>query len=232
MHYKTVNPYLLLILAYVIAGSALYWQLPAFANSNFFAASMTFLVGGLAFFIYTKQKSDERINAAITLLLEIRHAEGKIDIIIDKLDKNTASDLPRVLPVNSWRLYSHLFVKDFDLDDVQLLNNFYSSCEIIEDLSNRQNNFVWITTEERAKAVQNVLAEIHDDFQKETVAKDPLAQERFNRRKGGLGEFYANEVLAYAPDKILKGLKFQTQNLKRITPTPCGAKLKDLAKLG
>lgn len=214
-----------------MVGAILYFYLPEFVNSNFYVASVTFLVGGLAFFIYTKQKSDEKNNAATTVLLEIRNAESKIDIIIDKLDKKNTSDLPRVLPVNSWTRYSHLFVKDFDLDDIQLLNAFYSSCEIIEDLSNRQNNFVWITTEERAKAVQNMLATIHDDFQKDTVLNDVDAQVRFDSRKHALGEFYSNESLSYAPDKILKGLTYQTQNIKRITTTPCGAKLKKLANL-
>lgn len=232
MHFKKINPYLILITAYLLGGSALYWRLPTFVDSGFFVASATFLVGSLALYIYTKQKADEQANAATTLLLEIRNAESSVDIIIDKLDKNAAFDLPRVLPVNSWRLYSHLFVKDLDLDDMQLLNNFYSACEVIEDLANRQNNFVWITTEERAKAVQNMLAEIHDDFQKDVLLNDPIAQKRFDSRKGALGAFYANDTFSYAPDKILRGLKFQTQNLKRITPTPCGAKFKELARLG
>lgn len=231
MNKLKLNPYLILILAYACIGGLVYSYKTDFANSNFLIASATVIVGSLAFFIYTKQKADEKINAATTVLLEIRNAESMIDVIIDKLDKNNAVDLPRVLPVNSWRSNSHLFVKDFDLDDIQLLNAFYSSCEIVEDLALRQNNFVWITTEERARAVQNMLAEIHDDFQKDSVAGDVQAQARFDARKSGLSNFYSNEGLSYAPDKILRGLKFQTTNIKRITSTPCGAKLKELARL-
>jgi hypothetical protein len=225
------NIYIIIVL-YLIIGIWLYEYQHEFANSNFFFASITFIVGSLAFYIYTKQKSDEKSNAATTILLEVRNAESKVDIIIDKLDKESAVDLPAVLPTNSWRKYSHLFVRDFDLDDIQLLNTFYSSCEIIEDLANRQNNFVWITTEERAKTVQNMLAQIHDDFQTESVnLGQPKAQEKFNNRKAGLEKFYSNETLSYAPVKILRGLKFQTQNLHRIASTPCGEKLKELAHL-
>lgn len=223
--------YFLILIVTGAIGWFLYINHKNFVNTNFFFAAVTFLVGSFALFIYLKQKSDERTNAATTVLLEIRSAESKIDIIIDKLDKKNSTDLPQVLPVNSWRKYSHLFVKNFDLDEIQLLNSFYSSCEIIEDLSNRQNNFVWVTTEERARAVQNILATIHDDFQKDSVAGDPLAKHRFDSRKIGLGEFFMNEGLSYAPEKILSGLRYQTQNIKRITTTPCGAKLKQLANL-
>lgn len=226
---KRPNPYVIVILGYVIAGTYLYAYKPYFVNSNFFVGSVTFLVGTLAFYIYTQQKVDEKSNAATTILLEIRNAESKIDIIIDKLDKKMTVDLPSVLPTNSWRKYSHLFIKDFDLDDIQLLNTFYSSCEIIEDLANRQNNFVWITTEERAKIVQAVLAQVHDDFQVDTINKLSIAQDKFNARKQALDDYYSNDATSYAPDKILRGLKFQTQNLKRVASTPCGVKLKELA---
>jgi hypothetical protein len=226
------NIYLLVIVAYLVVGTLLYVYQHDFANSSFFFASITFIVGSLAFYIYTKQKSDEKSNAATTILLEIRNAESKVDIIIDKLDKESTTDLPTVLPVNSWRKYSHLFVKDFDLDDIQLLNTFYASCEIIEDLANRQNNFVWITTEERAKTVQGILAKIHDDYQIECAeVGQAKAQIKYDNRRAGLDKFYSNETLSYAPVKILKGLKFQTQKLQRIASTPCGEKLKELAQL-
>lgn len=231
MKTNNLSLYFVVISVIVILGFILYYFSPTLANSNFIIALVTLLVGSLAIAIYTKQKTDEKTNAATTVLLEIRNAESKVDTIIDKLDKNNAVDLPSVLPVNSWRKYSHLFVKDFDLDDIQLLNTFYSACEVIEDLVSRQNNFVWITTEERAKTVQRILANIHDDFQKEYLTDRTVAQKKFDDRKQALGDFYSNETLSYAPDKILRGLKFQTQNLKRITSTPCGAKLKELANL-
>ncbi|MES2213585.1 MAG: hypothetical protein V4473_01975 [Patescibacteria group bacterium] len=224
---QKINNYVILIILYLIVGGVFYYYQSTFLNSNFFVGSATFIVGTLAFYIYTQQKADEKSNAATTVLLEVRNAEGRVDIIIDALDKNAVKDLPTVLPTNSWRKYSHLFVKDFDLDDIQLLNTFYSSCEIIEDLANRQNNFVWITTEERARTVQARLAMLHDDFQIETLNALPGAQEKFNVRKRALDEFYGNDSLSYAPDKILKGLRFQTQNLKRVASTPCGVKLKN-----
>lgn len=224
--------YVLVILGYLILAIFLYVYYPTFANSNLFFSSTTFFVGSFALFIYTKQKFEEKGNAATTVLLEIRNAESKIELIIDKLDKKSTTDLPSVLPTNSWRRYSHLFVRDLDLDDIQLLNTFYTSCEIIEDLAKRQNDSIWISTEERAKTVQNILAQIHDDFQKDFVDfGNDVANKKFAARRDGLNKFYKNEDLTYAPEKILTGLKFQTTNLQRVASTPCGVKLKELANL-
>lgn len=223
--------YALVLGIYAVVGGTIYYLFPGFANSNFYFATITFLVGGYAFYVYAKQRRDEKINAATSLLLEIRNAESKVDILIDKLDKGVTTDLPSILPVNNWQNYSHLFAKDFDPDELQLLNNFFSACMIIEDLVHRQNNFVWITTEERAKTVQQLLARIHDDFQIEAKIDGAAAQAKFDARKRALGEFYSNEALSYAPNKILAGLKFQTQNIEKITTTPCGSKLKKMAQL-
>ncbi|HVB19831.1 MAG TPA: hypothetical protein VNF51_00890 [Candidatus Paceibacterota bacterium] len=231
---KKTNTYLLILLAYLIVGAVLYYIVPGFVNSSFFFASVTFVVGSLAFYIYTQQKADEKTNAAITVLTEIRNAENKVDIIINELNANNTSDLPSVLPTNSWRKYSHLFVKDLDSDELQLMNSFYTSCEVIEDFVNRQNNFFWVTTEERAKTAQRVLAQIHDDFQIEAREEGdvhPIAQKKFDDRKAGLTQFYSNETYTYAPQKTLTVLKFQTQNFQKITPTVCGAKFKRIANL-
>ncbi len=229
-----INPYIIILIIYIIGSSFSYYFFRDFVNTNFFFASVTFIVGSLAFYIYTQQKVDEKINAAVSILTEVRNAESKIDIIIDNLNRDITSDLPSVLPTNNWRTYSHLFVKDFDTDELQLINAFYNACEIIEDFVNRQNNFFWVTTEERAKTAQHILAEIHDDFQVEARLEGdihPRAQQKFDDRKAGLTKYYANEAYLYAPQKTLDVLRFQTQNFQKIIPTTCGVKLKKLANL-
>jgi hypothetical protein len=191
----------------------------------------TLVTGLIAIYVFKLQKKNQEINAATTILLEIRNAENKINEIIERLDKQSHTDLPSVLPTNSWRRNSHLFVKHLDLDNIELLNTFYTSCEIIEDLVNRQNNYFWITTEERAKTVQHLLATIHDDYQKDRLENDVNAQAKFDARKSALDQFYGNDSLSYAPNKTVNGLKYHSQKLQRIIATPCGEQLKKIAKL-
>lgn len=228
------NPYLIILFSYALIGGFAYTKYSSFLNTNFFFASITFIVGSLAFYIYTQQKRDEKTNAAISIVTEIRNAENKIDIIVNELNSESSTDLPSVLPVNSWKKYSHLFVKDFDSDELQLVNSFYSSCEVIEDFINRQNNFFWVTTEERAKTAQRMLAQIHDDFQKDYLDEGDshgAAQRKFDARKVGLTQFYSNENYSYTPQKTLNVVKFQTQSFQKITSTVCGEKLKRMANL-
>lgn len=229
---KKITSELLYFLTLLVSGFIvifLYYYHHYFANTNFFFASTTFIVGSFALFIYTKQKSDEKSNAATTVLLEIRNAESKISIISEKLYTSNHIDFPSVLQINSWRKYSHLFVRDLDQDELQLINTFYSACEIIEDLVIKQNNFVWIAAEERAKVVQQMLAKIHDEFQKKYPSDAIEAQNTFNNSKLGITKYYTDETYSYAPSKCIDGLKFQIETVGKITTTTCGSKLKKLA---
>src|ERR1017187_6874848 len=103
-----------------------------FINSPFFGALITLATGLIAIGVYKSQKADEKVNAATSILFEVRTAEAQASIISDKLHSNNTQDLPSVLPANSWRKFSHLFAKDFDEDELKLVNAFYSSCEDIE----------------------------------------------------------------------------------------------------
>jgi hypothetical protein len=212
-----------------------------FINSPFFGgmiAGLTTLATGLiAIWVFKSQKNDEKINAAVSILFEVRNAESKVNIISDKLNSNSTHDLPRVLPSNNWEKYSHLFAKDFDEDELKLINTFYNTCEIIEDLVVRQNSYIWIATEERGRVAQQLLGQIHVEFQKEVIeggkSEEALnkAREKFNTQKDGVTKFYTDEQYFYIPRKTLDGLKFSIDHLQKITATTCGAKLKQLAKV-
>jgi len=222
--------YLLVIVAYIMVGGVLYFYYPSFANTSFYFATITFIVGSLAFYIYTKQKADEKVNASISILFEIRNAEEKIEIIREKLNSNNKIDLPSVLPVNSWIKYSHLFAKDFDEDELKLLNIFYNSCSSVEDLINKQNDFIWVAAKERAKTAQRLLGEIHVEFQRDISAGMTTtdAGNKFKNEKEGITKFYCDEDYFYAPQKAEDGLKFEVARFQKITTTTCGAKLKNL----
>ena len=135
------------------------WVFP-FLNSPFFGGLATMLTGYFAVRVYKNQKLDERINAARIITSEIRNAEEGIEAIKQRLETVGFGDFPSVLPLNSWRRYLYLFAKDFDQDEIELINSFYVRCEAIEDYVKRDNNFFWITTEERARVIQQELAKM------------------------------------------------------------------------
>jgi hypothetical protein len=209
-----------------------------FINSPFFGgviAGLTTLATGLiAIWVFKSQKKDEKINAAVSILFEVRNAENNVDIISEKLNSNSAFDLPRVLPSNSWKKYSHLFARDFDEDEFRLINTFYSSCEFIEDLAERQNEYVWIAAEERARVAQQLLGDIHQECQRDSIGNEEQkakAPEKFSKLRDSLTKFYTEEDYFYAPKRPLVGLKFSIDHLQKITCTTCGSKLKKLAKV-
>ena len=225
------NLYIFFIVGYLLIGGVWHFYYPDFTNSNFYFASITFVVGSLAFYIYAKQKIDEKVNAAVSILFEIRNAEEKIEIIREKLNSSNKIDLPAVLPVNSWIKYSHLFAKDFDEDELKLLNIFYNCCSNVEDLINRQNNFIWVAAEERAKTAQKLLGEIHVEFQRDISngVTSTDAGTKFKNQKEGITKFYGDEDYFYAAQKPIAGLGFEVARFQKITTTTCGAKLKNLA---
>lgn len=191
----------------------------------------TLVTGWFAIGVFKMQKRNEKTNASISILFEVRNAEGKIDIISQKLHRNDFADLPSVLPTNNWRNYAHLFATNFDEDEFNLINTFYTSCEIIEDLVKRQNNFIWLAAEERSRVAQKLLGDIQVKFQEKLVAGTlPAdAQKEFNNVRQGITQFYTGDDFFYAPQKVIDGLRFQITHLQKITTTTCGAKLKKLA---
>ena len=115
-----------------------------------------------------------------------------------------------------------------------MLNTFYNSCEILEDLVCRQNNFVWIAADERARQAQTRLTEIHIEFQRDAISGvggPSAAKQKFDAEKAAITKYYTDEEYFYAPAKITSGLQFHLQGLQTITSTTCGTKLKFLASV-
>jgi len=114
----------------------------SFLNSNFFIALVTFCVGSFAIYLYVKQKSDRKRDAAKLILQEIRYAEQKIrkfrEVELYKL-------YDKVLPTNSWNDNIHLFIKDLkEVQNLDLISDFYAKASYIDTLiatiSRQKNN--------------------------------------------------------------------------------------------
>ena len=105
-----------------------------FLDSQFFVALVSLLVGFVAFSIYKRQKRDAKRDAANIILLEIENAEQQLQKVTaaraDDLNK-----LPNMYLMNepSWNKYRYLFVKDFDRNEWDKINDFYSKCQSFDE---------------------------------------------------------------------------------------------------
>lgn len=196
--------------------------------NNLFSGLATIITGGVAFYIYYSQKGDSKIQAARVLLTEIRIAEERIDEIRDRIANNTTTDLPSIFPTKSWKLYSHLFISDFDQDELKLINSFFDYGELIEDFATRNNNYFWITTEERGKVTVQKIA----DFLSEEIAKDNTNFSEIVKTKRDIFSLGMDQLnYVYAPNKTLDGIKILLAKIMKITTSSCGIKLKKIAKV-
>ena len=148
---KKINTYLIVSVVYVILGIFLYKYLNTFANSSFFFASITFIVGSLAFYIYTKQKADEKNSAARILFLEIKESEKELRKLIEYKIHTGGADYPpenivKLIQNKAWVKYSHLFIENFNTDEYQQLDEYFKKCDIFEKYFEKQHSFFWVST--------------------------------------------------------------------------------------
>jgi hypothetical protein len=195
---------------------------------DYFSGLSTLIAGSVAWLVYHNQKKDEKRKAALVLLVEIRNAEERITQIRDQIANSSSADFPSVLSNRSWNRYSHLFVNDFDQDELKLINSFYDYAELIEDLGKRNNNFFWINTEERARANQWSNAQIIKELALGNC--EELSSKIENIKKlydSEFNKYYTD----YTPQKTKSGIGIYLNKVQTITTSSCGIKLKKIAGL-
>lgn len=197
-------------------------------DANYFSGLATILTGVVVIWIYFKQKDDKKSQIARLILLEVRTAEEKIMQTKNQIENGSTVDLPSVLPLNSWEKYAYLFVSDFDNDEIKLISSFYEFCGTIEDFAKRDNNFFWVTTEERARVVQAMLGKVIDEgYSKAESDRDLYISEK----KAFISAAFDKHGLVYSPQKPVNEIKSYLNKIQTITTSTCGAKLKKLARL-
>ena len=182
-----------------------------------FSGSATIIAGLVAIVVYWLHKRDEKINAARIILSEIRNAEQQISKI---KNDGIVSDFSSILPFNSWQKYAHLFVKIFDRDELDLVNNFYIASTLSEVEINRLKSFLPLAMEEKAKVLQQRLI----DFAKE-------GSEKYEENKKALQDIAHKENYWFLPNAPKDKLLHYLSNIQFVTSTTAGKKLKDIAKL-
>jgi len=120
------------------------WWKDTFFDSNLFVSTITFLVGGLAIYLYLKQRSDHKKDAASLIIQEVRYAEQQIQNAI-KHDYNFYL-ADKLLPTNSWHRNINLFIKDLKESEIDLISSFYSHAAyldiVISKISDMKNNIL------------------------------------------------------------------------------------------
>lgn len=197
-----------------------------------FSGVATILTGTVAIGIYFYQKKDAKIQAARVLLIEIRTAEERVNQIKEQIANSSISDFPSVLMSNSWKAYSHLFVSDFDVDEMKIMNSFYDCCEVIEDFSKRNNNFFWITTEEKARVLQQMLAKTIEETLKNNLSQDiEEFKKSIDSKRDFIRTAFDHHGFVYTPQKTIDEINKHLSKVPIITTSSCGLILKKIAKL-
>jgi len=199
-------------------------------SSNVFSGLATVLTGAVAIIIYFQQKYDAKIQAARVLLMEIRAAEEGFDHVKELLDKGITLDLPTIFPTKNWKNYSHLFISDFDQDELKSIASFYEHGEIIEDFAKKNNNFFWVTTEERARVTTQMIAKIIIDVWADATIPDSEKGMEVAARRDNLNKNMDSYNSPYSPQKPINDIQEYLRKIKSLTTTSCGIKLKRLAK--
>lgn len=222
---------LILVVAIFLLLAFLIFVLPqslveeSLVNSNLFLAATAFLVGTFAIYLYISQKNNYKQDAANIILMEIRHAES----IIDQIKKSESIEASQILlPTNNWSKYNYLFIKDLDRDELDLVNNFYNQCELI----NKSLSQLSISSqlEQKSNAIHSALVQLAMEESK-LSADDNVNRTNFNYKKERFLNIIHFDGYAFQPDlprnKIIKTLIC----IDKITTSSAGNKLKRIAKL-
>lgn len=191
----------------------------SFFNSNFFVALATLFVGGFAIYLYKRQKADSRRDAANVILAEIRQAERMID---EFKNNGIGNDVVyKLLPSNNWIKHNYLFINDLDSDEIDQINSFYNQCFVL-DRTIDQNHI--------SHELANKSVAIHQTLS--VIAKESNGNKVFfDQAKKNYLDLILDDGYAFRPDATLRSINKALNNIRFITTSTVGAKLKKIAKI-
>ena len=193
-----------------------------FFNSNLFQSLVILVTATFIFAVYFISKKNEKREAAIILLDEIRSAEKAIDEI---RRNRIISELNVIMPANSWVKYKHLFAKELSQDEFALITQFYNSCEHAEKYRRIIYDILNDSVLEKAKYVQ---ARLIDLMAEEVINETDL----YNRRRTSLIDRANEEDWLFEASRPKEEMLSYLTNIQFITPVTCGEKLRKISRKG
>jgi len=164
--------FIIAILVFVFGVYGAYFYFNFFVNSSFFVAIVTLLVGGIAIYLYIRQKLDAKRDAARIIIQEIRRAE---DIIGDYKQTGTYQFSKKIVATNSWTKNIHYFVGDLTNDELDKISDLYSTGEYLDQLVESISR---ITLETEIEFVKNAITSVQTLPQNITYQGAPQGQQQ------------------------------------------------------
>lgn len=181
----------------------------------------TILTAIVAYQIYLGSKQDQLESAVRTIILEIKESERVIKNLIEakNSERSYPDDLVKVTPLKGWSRYSHLFMKKLNNDEYDQLNDYFKKCDVLERYIEKNHNFFWITTEERAKQKEALGAKL-------AMEKSDLDSDSFRIELEKVTELYFQNTSLYSPVGIKTQMDKSLNSIVMITNLPVWNKLK------
>jgi len=198
-------------------------QLWTFLNSPSFSTLVVLISGLFAFSVYFLQKRNEKKDAATIIMSEIRTAE---QAILGILNSKRIAELSIILPNNTWVSRKHLFVRNLDQDEYNLVNDFYTKCSMAENY----RLFYYNTLNESVTSKSNHLQVSLIEIMLESI-KNGNGKIEYENRKNQLIDMANAENWLFAPNRPTTTLIEYITNMRNVTNTSAGEKLKKIARL-
>jgi len=212
-----------------------------FLDSNLLQTLVTLLVGYVAYLVYQKQRKDLKKDAATNILLEIQNAEKAIGKVRDSVRNGRLEIDYTIIQNDAWKQYQHLFTREFDKDEWEAISEFFNKSKLLDEAI-RYNHLAFGNDVEQIRAnKQRILADFAKDLINKSIEKIPLGQDEiaklineFENKIKAFDQTYMGKQgeFAYSPMKPINDAKIYLEDLRPLSTTTVGSKLKDLAKYG
>ena len=204
-----------------------------FLNSNFFQTLVTLLVGFIAFWIYSKQKIDQKRAAANSVLLEIQHIESCLPKVKRAVRNGSLNNLDfNVMRDNSWTNHSHLFSSDFDKDEWETITDFFQNAKTLDASIKASNASFDDDIHQIRYNKQRMFAETTKNFVDNPPSGTTEEQiTHFNQRIEIFDKLYMSrqeDFAAYTPVKYINDAKKCLEDMEKISITTIGTRFKKI----
>lgn len=122
-----------------------------------FSGLATLVTGMVAWLVYLYNKRDRKIEIATIILNDIVAAEREIHNI---RTNKVVNDYTYILPVNHWEESQHIFIKNFDSDELSRISNFFKICSLTEESLKLMRSYLPIAMEQKVRVTQDKLIEL------------------------------------------------------------------------
>lgn len=179
---------------------------------------VTVAVGAIALLVYYLSKRSEKRNAAIIIVMDIRHAE---QVILGVLEKGAIDRfLPSILPENNWGKYKHLFAAYFSYDDFSAFDRFFNGCTEISEARNRLADAFLASISAKAQIAQQKVLEIPD-----------VESEDGQKKRWETIQALEKEEYVFEPSEPSNRIFRSFQIMGKLSPTSAFEKLKKIGSI-